>query len=162
MQLFVLGIPCIYYGTEQALIGRPPEPSEKDFLPDGGIADYYLREAMFGPENPRKSGTNGLGAVPGSLDTTLPGFGSFGTHGRHCFDPAHPAFVRIASAPRNDRDSQTISGLAFRAPIYTPNLFSRKAVRRVRKKLSDGFKSSNERKYQNAQLLRDCNHQEQL
>jgi hypothetical protein len=64
MQLFVLGIPCIYSGTEQALIGRPPEPSEKDFLPDAGIADYYLREAMFGPEHPRKSGLEGLGVSP--------------------------------------------------------------------------------------------------
>jgi glycosidase len=97
MQLFVLGIPCIYSGTEQALIGRPPEPSEKDFLPDAGIADYYLREAMFGPEHPRKSGLEGLGVSPEGLDTSLPGFGPFGTHGRHCFDPTHSAYVRIAA-----------------------------------------------------------------
>ncbi len=97
LQLFALGIPCIYYGSEQALIGRPPEDSEQKFLPDGGIADYYLREAMFGPEHPRKAGSAGIGTTPASLDTDLPGFGPFGTHGRHCFDPTHPAFVRMAA-----------------------------------------------------------------
>ena len=31
LQLFTLGIPCIYYGTEQAFAG--PEPAERAFLP---------------------------------------------------------------------------------------------------------------------------------
>lgn len=97
IQLFSLGIPCLYAGTEQALIGRPPEPSEQPFLFDGGIADYYLREAMFGPEHPRKPGAAGLGPAPGSRDTSLPGFGPFGTAGHHCFDETHPAFRRIAA-----------------------------------------------------------------
>jgi glycosidase len=44
LQLFTLGIPCIYYGTEQALGG--PEPSERKWLPGwkgGSFSDRYLR-----------------------------------------------------------------------------------------------------------------------
>ena len=93
IQLFTLGIPCIYYGTEQAF--RGPEASERRFLPGWGGSDAYLREAMFGPEHPRLAGREGL---PGGLpDAGLPGFGPFGTAGRHCFDPSHPAYRRIAA-----------------------------------------------------------------
>ena len=98
LQLFSLGIPCIYYGTEQALAG--PEASERRWLPDWGRSDRYLREALFGPERPRGSGRAGLGAPPGGLDPDLPGFGPFGTAGRHCFDESHPAFLRIAALLR--------------------------------------------------------------
>lgn len=73
LQLFTLGIPCIYYGTEQALSG--PEPSERQWLPNWGSHDAYLREAMFGPAD---------------------GFGAFGTTGHHVYDPVHPAYTRIA------------------------------------------------------------------
>lgn len=95
LQLLTLGIPCIYYGTEQALAG--PEPAERRWLPGWGNDDRYLREAMFGPEHPRKGGRDGL--VPGEagFDETLPGFGPFGTTGHHCFDENSPAFVRIAA-----------------------------------------------------------------
>ena len=63
IQLFALGIPMIYYGTEQAL--APPESSVRQFLPDfpGQVehpSDRYLREAMFGPAHPRRSGTAGM------------------------------------------------------------------------------------------------------
>jgi len=34
IQLFSLGIPCIYYGTEQSFAG--PEPSEQKWLPSWG------------------------------------------------------------------------------------------------------------------------------
>ena len=98
IQLFALGIPCIYYGTEQAFAG--PEKALRDqFLPDyGGTApDKYLREAMFGPEHPRRSGRAGLAAGAAGLDASFPGFGPFGTVGHHCFDPSSPAFVRIAA-----------------------------------------------------------------
>ena len=95
LQLFSLGIPCVYYGTEQAFAG--PESSERHWLPDWKGSDRYLREAMFGPANPRKAGRDGLAAGPASLDTVLPGFGPFGTAGQHCFDEAHPAFRRIAA-----------------------------------------------------------------
>ncbi|MDQ3927578.1 MAG: alpha-amylase family glycosyl hydrolase [Chloroflexota bacterium] len=95
LQLFSLGMPCIYYGTEQAFAG--PERSEWQWLPDWGKSDRYLREAMFGPLHPHAEGLAGLQPPPGGLDTGLPGFGPFGTAGRHCFDPGHPAYVRIAA-----------------------------------------------------------------
>ena len=103
IQLFALGIPCIYYGTEQAFAG--PEKSERDrFLPDYNVGnpppDKYLREAMFGPEHPRRDGVAGVGALPGASDASLPGFGPFGTIGAHCFNPIAPAFVRIAALTR--------------------------------------------------------------
>lgn len=96
IQLLALGIPCIYYGTEQSFAG--PEKALRDqFLPDYNAGpDKYLREAMFGPEHPRLSGAAGLQAGAAGLDTALPGFGPFGTAGRHCFDPGSPAYVRIA------------------------------------------------------------------
>ena len=90
IQLFTLGIPCIYYGTEQALAG--PEQSERQWLPEWGTADRYLREAMFGPVHPLASGRAGL---TGAHDTSLPGFGPFGTSGRHCFDESHAVFRRV-------------------------------------------------------------------
>jgi glycosidase len=62
MQLFTLGIPCIYYGTEQALAG--PEASERRWLPEWARSDRYLREAMFGPTHPRKHGRDGLTPAP--------------------------------------------------------------------------------------------------
>ncbi len=95
MQAFTLGIPCLYYGTEQALAG--PEADERTWLPDWGGSDRYLREAMFGPAHPRKSGRAGMQAGAASLDDTLPGFGPFGTAGQHCFDANHAAYLRIAA-----------------------------------------------------------------
>src|SRR5207248_1231065 len=95
IQLFTLGIPCVYYGTEQAFAG--PEPSERQFLPGWKGSDRYLREAMFGPEHPRRAGRAGLGPAPGALDPGEPGFGPFGTAGRHCFDPTFPTYRRIAA-----------------------------------------------------------------
>lgn len=94
IQLFSLGIPCIYYGTEQAFAG--PEPSEQKLLPNWGSNDAYLREAMFGPEHPRLSGLAGVAAGAAGLDKAVPGFGAFGTTGAHCFNPSAPAYLRIA------------------------------------------------------------------
>jgi hypothetical protein len=93
LQLFTLGIPCIYYGTEQSFAG--PESSERRFLPDWRASDRYLREAMFGPRHPRKSGRAGLPV--GAEDLDEPGFGPFGTAGRHCFDAEFPTYKRIAA-----------------------------------------------------------------
>lgn len=100
MQIFGLGIPCIYYGTEQAFAG--PEKSERQkYLPDYNVGnpppDKYLREAMFGPDHPRKAGKQGIGSTASSFDATFPGFGPFGTCGGHCFNPNSAAFVRIAA-----------------------------------------------------------------
>jgi hypothetical protein len=103
IQLLSLGIPCVYYGTEQAFAG--PERSERDrFLPDYNVGnpppDKYLREAMFGPEHPRRHGVAGIGSGAAAVDATLPGFGPFGTVGAHCFNTNAAAFVRIAALVR--------------------------------------------------------------
>jgi len=100
IQLFSLGIPCVYYGTEQSFSG--PEQSERDqFLPDYNRGpDKYLREAMFGPAHPRKSGAAGIGSGSGVLEASMPGFGPFGTSGAHAFNKHAPAYVRIASLCR--------------------------------------------------------------
>jgi hypothetical protein len=95
LQVLTLGIPCIYYGTEQALAG--PEGGERHWLPEWGGSDRYLREALFGPDHPRRSGRDGLAPGEAGLDPDLPGFGPFGTAGRHCFDETSPAFVRIGA-----------------------------------------------------------------
>jgi hypothetical protein len=104
LQLFTLGIPCVYYGTEQAFAG--PAQSQLQFLrgegwDDGGnYGDRYLREAMFGPEHPRAPFWEDLDTQLGSQDTGLPGFGPFGTAGKHCFDTESPAYVRISTLCR--------------------------------------------------------------
>lgn len=95
LQLFTLSIPCIYYGTEQALAG--PEPDERHWLPGWKGSDRYLREALFGPTHPRNKGRAGLPSNDDGEDTSLPGFGPFGTAGHHCFDEHHPAYARIAA-----------------------------------------------------------------
>ncbi len=76
IQLLTLGIPCIYYGTEQAMAG--PAHSQVPFVAgeDYGSNDRFLREAMFGPAN---------------------GFAAFGAPGRHCFDTESPGYRRIAA-----------------------------------------------------------------
>ncbi len=103
IQFFSLGIPCVYYGTEQAFAG--PEKSERDqYLPDYNVGnpppDKYLREAMFGPMHPRKTGAAGIGNDANALDETLFGFGPFGTSGAHAFNPKSTTFVRIANLAR--------------------------------------------------------------
>jgi glycosidase len=98
IQLFSLGIPCIYYGTEQSFAG--PEESERRYLPGykgGDHADRYLREAMFGPLHPKRSGLDGLPEDRASRDSTVPGFGPFGTAGAHCFDRDFPPYRHIAA-----------------------------------------------------------------
>jgi glycosidase len=94
VQLTTLGIPCIYYGTEQAFDGSDErhdttiEPLDKD----GKIPfeDRYLRESMFGAS-----------------------FGAFETEGCHFFDADHPAYLRIAAIARV-RNRQDSVGLALR------------------------------------------------
>jgi glycosidase len=95
IQLLSLGIPCIYYGSEQAFAG--PERSEREkYLPDfGNGPDKFLRETMFGAPHPLKDGAESLAAPGAAVDTTMPGFGAFGTTGHHFFDDRHPAFVRM-------------------------------------------------------------------
>ncbi|HEX8252154.1 MAG TPA: alpha-amylase family glycosyl hydrolase, partial [Thermoanaerobaculia bacterium] len=80
-QLTTLGMPCIYYGTEQSFDGSGARhdvtierPNEWGEIPG---EDRYLREAMFGAT-----------------------FGAFETSGCHFFDSAHPAYIRIAAIAR--------------------------------------------------------------
>ena len=81
LQLTTLGIPCIYYGTEQAFDGSEAyhDLSIEGLGSDQKIQDRdrYIREGMFG-------GT----------------FGAFGTSGCHFFDQSHPAYLRIAAIAR--------------------------------------------------------------
>ncbi|MEW5804436.1 MAG: alpha-amylase family glycosyl hydrolase [bacterium] len=74
VQLTTLGIPCIYYGTEQAFDGTQ---NRHDPSVDSGFEDRYIRESMFG-------GT----------------FGAFETSGCHFFNPDHPTYLRIAALSR--------------------------------------------------------------
>jgi hypothetical protein len=100
-QLFTLGIPCIYYGSEQALAG--PAQSQLRYVEaegwnaSGNWADRYLREAMFGPPHPRAHHDQPLETQVNSQDPVLPGFGPFGTIGSHCFDTGSPSYVRFAA-----------------------------------------------------------------
>ncbi len=81
VQLTTLGIPCLYYGTEQALDGTVDRHDARIEPPDGHgeipFADRYVREAMFGAT-----------------------FGAFRTSGCHFFDPGHPTYQRIAAIAR--------------------------------------------------------------
>jgi hypothetical protein len=57
--------------------------------------DRYLREAMFGPEHPRREGLAGLAPGDAGLDPDLPGFGPFGTAGYEFFHRDSAPYVRI-------------------------------------------------------------------
>jgi hypothetical protein len=87
--LTTLGIPCIYYGMEQALDGTQ---DRHDFTVEAKLEfeDRYIREAMFG----------------GS-------FGAFETEGCHFFDEHHPTYARIAALARL-RHGRNRIGLALR------------------------------------------------
>jgi glycosidase len=116
LQLLTLGIPCIYYGTEQGLSG--PEASERRWLPGWKTSDRYLREAMFGPEHPRQRGRDGLEAPPTGLDPDLPGFGPFGTAGHHCFDEHNPTYLRMAALAALRKDYPVLChGRQYLRPI---------------------------------------------
>ncbi|HSN37227.1 MAG TPA: alpha-amylase family glycosyl hydrolase [Arthrobacter sp.] len=72
MNATTLGIPCIYYGSEQRFDGKfptavTPQPKSND------KADRYIREAMFGA-----------------------GFGSFRSRDRHFFDESQETYKQLA------------------------------------------------------------------
>ena len=91
LQLFSLGIPCLYYGIEQGLAGGA-EPDQRQWLNNWGGHDCLLREAMFGPE-----ASTGLRMERHAAETRpLPGFGPHGTAGWQVFNPDHPTYTRIA------------------------------------------------------------------
>jgi Alpha amylase, catalytic domain len=88
-QLTTLGIPCIYYGTEQAFDGTE-DRHDFGIEPERSFEDRYIRESRFG-------GT----------------FGAFETAGCHFFDPNHPTYLCIAAIARL-RNRQDRVGLALR------------------------------------------------
>lgn len=105
--LFGPGIPCLYYGTEQALVGPPLEWANGEgaaaiignlsgygWSNRGQGGDRYLREAMFGPEFPLRDGAAGR---LGQRDPRLPGFGPMGTSGLTAFDDQSPWYLGIAA-----------------------------------------------------------------
>ena len=55
-------------------------------------------------------------------DTSIPGFGAFGTSGKHCFDTMSPAYVRIAALCKA-RSEYTVlrSGRQFQRQIRLPH-----------------------------------------
>ena len=101
IQLFALGIPCIYYGSEQAFAG--PAASQLQFLVEHGWGgnDRYLREAMFGPAHPRAPHSEDLDTQVLERDETLPGFGPFGTFDTHAFDHDQPGLPPDRGAVRD-------------------------------------------------------------
>lgn len=125
-QLFTLGIPCIYYGSEQAFSG-PPQSQIRFLLNQGWITgdfnDRYLRETMFGPEHPLidVEDSSNFGSNINTLDTSIPGFGAFGTYGKHCFDTMSPAYVRIAALCQTRSKNPVLrSGRQFARQIRLP------------------------------------------
>jgi hypothetical protein len=87
--LTTLGMPCIYYGTEQTFDGSEAL-HDYSIEPALSFEDRYIRESMFG----------------GS-------FGAFGTAGCHFFDTTHPTYLRIAAIARV-RSRKDTNGLALR------------------------------------------------
>ena len=105
IQLFTLGIPCIYYGTEQAL--RGPGAVRAAVARRLGRARPCTCARRCSARSTR--GADGrAGLHRRRLDHGLPGFGAFGTAGRHCFDDAAPgrsgasqALARTRAAARS-------------------------------------------------------------
>ncbi|HUN08637.1 MAG TPA: alpha-amylase family glycosyl hydrolase [Aggregatilineales bacterium] len=89
VMLTTLGVPCIYYGTEQLFDGSAADHSFS-IEPNLSFEDRYIREGMFG------------GA-----------FGAYRTTGCHFFNPDHPSYQRIAAIARVRNRADTI-GLALR------------------------------------------------
>jgi glycosidase len=126
LQLFTLGVPCIYYGTEQAFAG--PGQNQLQFLQGEGwndgrnSGDRYLRETMFGADHPRAHHERSdVETQVTETDPALPGFGAFGPTGRHAFDPASPAFVRIAALCRTRAAHRVLrAGRQYQRQIRLP------------------------------------------
>jgi glycosidase len=114
LQLFTLGIPCLYFGTEQGLAGGA-EPDQRQYLTNWGGHDCLLRETMFGPRHPRAAGWAG---TQGQIDISAVGFGPHGTAGWHVFNPQHPIYTRIAQLARVRRNLKPLRrGRQYQRPI---------------------------------------------
>jgi len=95
IQLLTPGIPCIYYGTEQALDGNEGY-HDYSIEPNRFGEDRYIREDMFGGP-----------------------FGAFQTTGCHFFNPEHPTYLRIAAITRL-RNANDSVGRSLRLGICYP------------------------------------------
>ncbi len=93
--LTVPGIPCIYYGTEQALTGNEAD-HDYTIEPQRFGEDRYVRECLFGGP-----------------------FGAAGTTGCHFFNPDHPTYLRIAAIARL-RKANDYVGRTLRTGICYP------------------------------------------
>lgn len=127
-QLTTLGIPCIYYGTEQAFDGTEQAFDGTQNRHDSSIeprnnkgeipyADRYIREVMFGGQ----SGPSGIAR-----------FGTQETKDCHFFDQDHPTYLRIAAIMRL-RNRQDQIGMALRR--------GRQYLRETRVFVEGGFRS---------------------
>jgi hypothetical protein len=95
IQLTTPGIPCIYYGTEQAFDGN--EGSHDYSIESQRFGeDRYIREDMFGGP-----------------------FGAFETTGCHFFNPDHPTYLRIAAIARL-RNANDVIGRTLRMGVCYP------------------------------------------
>ena len=133
-----LGIPCIYYGTEQAFAG-PGEIGARS-VP----ARLQRREPAAGQVSARGDVRARASASAAARRASArarprstrrcPGFGPFGTVGAHCFDPGAAAFVRIAALIAR---AQPLSRAALRPHVPAADLALRSAVRRCRRRRAD-------------------------
>lgn len=94
VQLTTPGIPCIYYGTEQAFDGNE---DYHDYNCENSRfgEDRYVRESMFGG-----------------------GFGAFATEGCHFFDQNHPTYLRIAAIAKLRNRKDTIGQTLRRGHVH--------------------------------------------
>ena len=105
IQLLTLGIPCLYYGTEQGFAG--PEEAERSWLPGWGGHDRYLREAMFGPRFPRAPAAREFRALLAEMDLIMSCQGS--GHSARPVPIASTRATRFTSAPRRSQPLAPIS-----------------------------------------------------
>jgi glycosidase len=71
LNLCTLGIPCVYYGSEQRFDGQGGDDG------NGHAGDQYIREAMFGGD-----------------------FGAFRSHDRHCFDETTEVYKELSAVAK--------------------------------------------------------------
>ncbi len=95
VQILTPGIPCVYYGTEQAFDGNEGY-HDYSIEPSRFGEDRYIREDMFGGP-----------------------FGAFQTTGCHFFNPEHPTYLRIAAIARLRKGDDAI-GRTLRLGVCYP------------------------------------------
>ena len=119
VQLLTLGIPCLYYGTEQGFAG-PEAVGAAVAARLGQLMIAICARRCSGPASrghQGRAGVPGLGAGDG-LDHQLPGFGPFGTAGAHCFDPDYPLYRRTAAITAIRADFPVLrSGRQYLRPV---------------------------------------------